>query len=243
MIPRGATLLLAVFVFLRPVLAQDVDVPRLSRYATDLSGTLSSSQLTILEDKLREFDTSTSTQIVVLVIPTIGSWALEQYALKVAEVNRVGREGKDNGALLLVAKDDRQIRIEVGYGLEGSLTDAMSGLIIRREIVPRFREGDYFGGLNAGVEAMVLVTKNEYTADPGEGEGENGFPAAMVFFILLIIVLNTVRRAARGGKFTRGGGFPMGGSWGGRSGGGGFGGGGFSGGGGSFGGGGASGRW
>jgi uncharacterized protein len=231
--------------FIAPVLtpAQEVAVPHLSRYATDLTGTFSTSQLEILEKKLREFDTATSTQVAVLMIPTIGSWPLEEYTLKVAEENRIGRKGKDNGALVFVAKDDREVRIEVGYGLEGVLTDALSGIIIRREIIPRFREGDFFGGVNAGVEAVFLATRNEYKAEPDGDKGRDGFPVFPVFLFILIFLLNIIRRRGRGGRFTRSGWFPMGGSWGGGSGGGGGFGGGFSGGGGSFGGGGASGRW
>ena len=240
----------------------DVPVPTLTQYATDLTATLTANQVVLLNQKLEKFEKETSTQIVVLMIPTIGSAAVEEYARRVAEKNRIGREGKNNGALLLVAKDDRKIRIEVGYGLEGALPDALSGTIIRREIGPKFREGDFFGGLNAGVEAIMLATKNEYKADPkGGGKGVNLTTILFLIFIVFIISrMFTSRRKYLGGGpgnrnfpgpwigfppsgglggSRRSGGF--GGGFGGGGGGGGFGG--FSGGGGSFGGGGASGSW
>lgn len=222
-------------------------MPRLSQYATDLTETLTGRQLDLLNQKLREFDQTTSNQIVVLIVGTIGSASLEDYTLRVVEKNRVGTKGKDNGVLLFVAKDDRQLRIEVGYGLEGALPDALSGIIIRREITPRFREGDFFGGINAGIEAIILATRNEYKADPGE---RKGVPVSVLIVLFIIAfgvfrAMASARRWAGTGVFRPGrryGGWPpIGGGWGG--GGGGFGGGGFSGGGGSFGGGGASGRW
>src|SRR5512133_4104413 len=104
-------------------LAQDVAVPKLVRHMTDLTGTLSGQQVGSLDAKLRSFEDSTSTQIVVLMMPTIGSESLEDFTLRVAEANRVGVKGRDNGALLFIAKDDRRVRIEVGYGLEGVLPD------------------------------------------------------------------------------------------------------------------------
>jgi uncharacterized protein len=237
----------------------DVPVPTLTRYATDLTVTLTASQVVLLNQKLENFEKETSTQIVVLMIPTIGSAAIEEYALRVAEKNKIGREGKDNGALLLVAKDDRKIRIEVGYGLEGALPDALSGTIIRREIGPKFREGDFFGGLNAGVEAIMLATKNEYKADPKD-EGR-GVTLTTIFFLIFVILIISRMFISRRKYFGGGSGsknfpgpwigfpHPVGGSGGRKSGGfgggfgGGGGGGGFSGGGGSFGGGGASGGW
>jgi len=166
----------------------EVQVPALTRYATDLTVTLTANQVVLLNQKLEKFDNETSTQIVVLIVPTIGTTSIEDYALRVAEKNRIGREGKSNGALLLVAKDDRKIRIEVGYGLEGPLPDALSGTIIRREIGPKFREGDFFGGLNAGVEAIMLATKNEYKADPKGKDG--GFNlTTLVFFVFIIFII------------------------------------------------------
>jgi uncharacterized protein len=224
-------------------------IPMLREYVTDQTGTLTSSQIASLSSRLRMFEDSTSTQIVVAMIPTIGQDALEEVSLKIVEANKVGQKKKDNGALLLIVKNDRLLRIEVGYGLEGVLTDALSAQIIRHEITPRFREGDYAGGIASGIDAIMKATRNEYTADPREKkkDREDSFPW-IVFIIIVVVIISSMRRR---GRFT-GGGFPPiiggwggggGSSWGGGFGGGSFGGGGFSGGGGSFGGGGASGSW
>lgn len=234
-----------------PAIAQTVTIPRLAEYVTDVTGTLSPEVRRALNDSLAAFDRQTSTQIVVVVLPTIGREALEEVSLKIVEANGVGRKGKDNGVLLLVVRDDRLIRIEVGYGLEGVLTDALSAQIIRREIVPRFRESDYDGGIAAGVGAIMRATRNEYTAEP-QSDDEEGMKLSTI--ITLLFVLFIVSRMMSRSSRARRGGFPpippFGGGWGsgggfgsGGFGGGGFGGGGFSGGGGSFGGGGSSGSW
>jgi uncharacterized protein len=230
--------------------AQEFQPPRLTRYVTDLTGTLDAEQLASLESRLREFDKKTSTQVVVLMVPTIGSSALEDASLRVAELNGIGRKGRDNGALLFIAKEDRRVRIEVGYGLEGPLPDALSGTIIRRELGPRFREGDYYGGISAAVTAIMQATQNEYAAEPDKTQPRHGMKFGQLIFlgIILMSLMRIFRRRRLGGPggFWWFGGFPGGrggGSFGGGLGGGGFGGGGFSGGGGSFGGGGASGSW
>ena len=226
--------------------AQETRIPKLQSYVTDLTGTLSSAEITGLETSLREFDRQTSTQIVVLMVPSLESGAIEDYTYRVAQENGIGSKGRSNGVLLFIAKDDRRIRIEVGAGLEGALTDALSGEIIRREIGPRFTEGNYYAGINAGVQAIMRATKNEYQAE-GKGSRQRMVSpfAFLIFFVFLL-----VRIISRGSRRFRGGGGPfMYGGWGGFSsggggfGGGGFGGGGFSGGGGSFNGGGASGGW
>ncbi len=157
----SVSLLLLLVTVLR---AQELQIPHLTKYATDLSGTLSSSQLQSLEQKLEAFDRATSTQIVVLIVPSLGQGSLEETTLKIAETNGIGTREHSNGALLFVAMAERRVRIEVGYGLEGVLTDALSGVIIRHELAPRFREGNYFAGISAAVDAMMLASKNEYTA-------------------------------------------------------------------------------
>jgi uncharacterized protein len=230
-----------VFLSVSEAWGQGEAVPSLSRYATDLTGTLSSQELAGLEVKLAGFDKGTSTQIVFVMIPTVGGEAIEEVALRIAEKNRLGQKGKDNGALLLVAKNDRRIRIEVGRGLEGVLPDAIAGRIIRNEITPRFREGDFYSGINAGLDAIMAATRNEYKADQG-GRSKDSIQFPLVIIVLgAVILISLFRGRSSSISRSRGGGFPpIGGGWGG---GGGFGGGGFSGGGGSFGGGGASGSW
>lgn len=234
----GAFLLLAL---VQPGLVRVAEAQKLTSYATDLTNSLNNQELSTLESKLAAFDTATSTQVVVLMVPSINSGSIEETSHRVAEENGIGRKEKNNGVLLFIAKDDRKIRIEVGYGLEGVLTDALCGQIIRNEIVPRFRQGEFFGGINAGVDAIFAATKDEYSADsstkPARGVGLLPIIVTIIIF-LWIGSLNRRRRVFGGGfppMFFPGGGSSTGG-WGG-------GGGGFSGGGGSFGGGGASGSW
>ncbi len=196
------------------------------------------------------------------MISTLGNESLEDYSMQLAEKNKIGEKGKDNGVLLLIVKDDRKIRIEVGYGLEGSLTDAESKMIIEKDIKPFFRNGDFYAGINAGVNAIMTATEQEYTATEtsDKNSGTNvaccfGLPIFVVIifgFIFISIIGSIIRRifgfgssAVFGGKKNKNDWFWFGGSGGGSgfSGGSGFGGSGFSGGGGSFGGGGASGSW
>ncbi|MEO8167788.1 MAG: TPM domain-containing protein [bacterium] len=235
-------ILVSVFV-LQSTRAQDV--PKLERRVTDITNTLSASEINALDSELKAFEDSTSNQIVVLMIPTLGEQSLEDFALRTAQSNGVGGKKNDNGALLLVVKDDRKLRIEVGYGLEGTLTDALSSQIIRREITPSFRSGDYYTGIKAGVEAMMLATRNEYKAEKEKPTNSSGFFVFLLFLLIFIFIARNSRRKSGGvgvlpfliassmGRSRGGGGW----------GGGGGGGGGFSGGGGSFGGGGASGGW
>jgi uncharacterized protein len=208
-----------------------------------------------LEAYLKSGEDTTSNQIAVLVIPTLDDYPIEDYTLKVSEKWKLGQKGKDNGVLLFIAVNDRKVRIEVGYGLEGVLTDALSSQIIRNEIAPYFRQGNYEDGIAAGVQAINKAINGEYKADRKTSTRTQGrgsvLPVFIVFlFIFLMIILRGGgRRGGRGGGWSsRGGWFPpIGGGFfgGGFGGGGGFsgGGGGFSGGGGGFGGGGSSGSW
>ena len=218
-------------------------VPPAAGYVTDRAGLLSPETVRLLESFLRDFERSDSTQIAVLTIPSLEGEPVESYALRVAESWGIGRKGKDNGALLLVSRDDRRVRIEVGYGLEGRLTDLLSGRIIDDEITPRFREGDFDGGIVAGVKAIAEAVRGEYR---GSGRKEEGHPLALLALLLFLgpglMLLGGGSRRRYPGHHRRGGiwigGPPLGGGRGG------LGGGGFGGfGGGGFGGGGASGRW
>jgi uncharacterized protein len=229
--------------------AEEFTPPKLTGYVTDQTGTLRQGELSTLNARLRQFETETSNQIAVLMVGTIGDSPVEEASLKVAELNKIGRAGKNNGVLLFIAKDDRALRIEVGYGLEGALPDITTGQIIRHEIVPRFREGNYYAGITAGVDAIILATKNEYKGEPAAGE-KRGMPLGVIIAIIIAVLVFNRRRGGRGGGppfifFPPMGGGRSSGGLGGFGGGGfgGFGGGGFSGGGGSFGGGGASGSW
>ncbi len=230
--------------FISSFLFAQPEIPRLNRYANDFTNTLSSSQLEYLNDNLLKFNERTSTQIVFLMIKTLGGYPLERFSYEVAEKNKIGTKGNDNGILFLVVKDDKKMRIEVGYGLEGALPDALASSIIRNEVAPYFKAGEYFKGIITGLNAIIQAVKGEYTGKKNKKKKKE--KGNLVFWINLIIfalfwIFSAFRR--RGGGFIYLGGF--GGGFGGGSsggfGGGGFGG--FSGGGGSFGGGGASGGW
>ncbi len=228
---------------------------KIVEYVTDETGTLTSSEINSLSQKLREFDKQTSTQIVVYMISSLGGESLEDVSHTIAEKNKIGRKGKDNGVLLFIAKNDRKMRIEVGYGLEGVLTDAISSQIIRNEIAPSFKKNNFYEGINKGIDAIISVTKGEYTADKNSDDFTAISCLGIPIFVLMIfgiiffsIFISIIRNIFGLGRKVYSGGSKSGWSnWGGGGffGGGGssFGGGGFSGGGGSFGGGGASGSW
>lgn len=224
---------------LLPRPAAAIDIPAVRGYVNDQADILTPATEQKLEQFLRGFEQSDSTQIVILTIPTLEGEALEDYTLKVAEKWGIGQKGKDNGALLLIARDERQIRIEVGYGLEGRLTDLLAGRIIDNEIKPRFRTGDYDSGVLAGVQAMAEAVRGEYQ---GTGQSRRGKRSPWGTLALLLFLGPGLMLLGGGrGSHHRRGGFYMGSPFGGGRGSGG--GGGFSGGGGGFGGGGASGGW
>lgn len=215
----------------------------------DEAGVLSSSTLQRLEAQLKHHEDSTSNQIVVLIIKSLQGEAIEDFALKVAEKSKLGDKKNDNGVLLLIAIEDRKMRIEVGQGLEGVLTDALTSQIIRHELAPNLRRGDYDAGVSAAVAAIIHAIGGEYesTGPAPHAERRSINPIFIIFLIIGIITL--ISRFTKGGN-NRGGGWSSGTGWyggglgglgGGSSRGGGFGG--FSGGGGSFGGGGSSGSW
>ena len=154
-----------------------VAVPPLTARVTDQTGTLTREQQAGLERMLQEFEARKGTQIAVLMVRTTAPEPIEQYALRVGEQWKIGRKKVDDGAILVVAKDDRALRIEVGYGLEGVLNDATASRIIREVIVPRFRENDFYGGINAGLDRVMRVIDGEplpapsRTASPAAGGG------------------------------------------------------------------------
>lgn len=221
-------------------------------WVTDRTGTLSREQILALNRKLSAFERETTNQIAVLLIPSLEGDSLEDYSIRLAEKWKVGQKGRNNGVILLVVKNDRKIRIEVGYGLEGTLPDALAGTIIRNEIAPHFRAGQFYRGIEAGIDAAMAATKGEYKATPKKAKSIPlgawlPFLIPLAFLGLFLLAASKARRRLyhSGGSrgWTSGGGFFGGGSsWGG-SGGGFSDGGGFSGGGGDFGGGGASGDW
>lgn len=221
--------------------AAALNVPSPQGYITDRAGIISAATERKLERALRSFEDSDSTQIAVLTIPSLEGEALEDFALKVAEGWGIGQKEHDNGALLLIAKGERKIRIEVGYGLEGQLTDLLTGRIIDNEISPRFKQGDFDGGIVAGVAAMVQAVRGEYQSKARRNSEKKRSPFGLLFF-LFFLGPGLLRLFLPRSRYGRSRGIWFGGGGGG-FGGGGFGGGGFSGGGGGFGGGGSSGSW
>lgn len=151
--------------------AQALEVPKLIGRVNDYANLLSPATINQLDSILKELESTDSTQIVVLTIPSLGGESLEEFSLRSAETYKIGQKGHDNGALLLIAKDERKLRIEVGYGLEGTLTDHMSGRIIRNVITPQFRNGNFNQGVINGVGAMISVVKGEYQASAASNQG------------------------------------------------------------------------
>jgi uncharacterized protein len=235
------------------VQAAEPDFPPLTGRVNDRAGLLSERDEGALEAALARFEAETTNQIVVATLESLQGLPIEDYGSQLGRHWGIGQAGKDNGALLIVAPEEREVRIEVGYGLEGELTDAQSRTIIETRILPHFRQGDFASGIKAGVAAMIETLGGSY--DPAVSpvqvrESERApspFPLAIALPIIMIIVLNRLfgRRRRRLRRRGYGGPVIVPGGWGGRHGGSGGGGrgGGFSGGGGSFGGGGASGRW
>ncbi len=175
-----------------------LDVPLLRGHINDYAGILSRETQQRLEDELTRFEKSDSTQIVVLTVPSLGGEVLEEFSIKVAEQWKIGHKGKDNGVILLISRDDRKLRIEVGYGLEGKLTDLMAGRIIRQTIVPSFRLGDYDRGVSEGVRAIMLAVRGEYTA-PAEAKkperkGDTPVFTVMIIAFILISVLGSIKK-------------------------------------------------
>jgi len=145
--------------------AQALDVPPLKYRVNDYANMISPGVRAQLEKELKDFEQSDSTQIVILTIESLEGESLEEFSIKVAETWKIGRKGKDNGAVLLVAKKDRKTRIEVGRGLEGRLTDLTAGRIVQLVINPQFKRGDFDGGFSSGIRAMIDATRGEFKAD------------------------------------------------------------------------------
>jgi uncharacterized protein len=252
---RLAGLLTLVWLALSPACAgADPTFPQLTGRVVDDAGLLSPAQRSALSDQLAALESKSSDQVVVVTLPSLQGYSIEDYGYQLGRHWGIGTKKLNNGVLLIVAPKEHKVRIEVGYGLEPILTDALSSVIIQEAILPKFRQGDFAGGIQAGVGDILKVLTGD-SAELAERakarETETKQPevdwATVIIWILIILWLIYVFRNSAGGGRGRGGGvgpviFP-GPGWGGGFSGGGFSGGGFSGGGGSFGGGGASGSW
>jgi len=243
-------LLVALFVSLIAARA-DPPVPPLTGRVMDLAQVLDQAEKDRITAELANFEKQKQLQLVVVTLPDLAGYAIEDWGLALGRSWAIGQKGKDNGVILLVAPKDHELRIEVGYGLEGDLPDATANEIIRKDITPYFRKGEMALGIEAGVQAIIKTlggTVDASVAVPAaqsspEDDGLLFWVSLIVFFGFVMFRNFGGRRRGFLGGYYGGGGFGRGGGWGGGSSGGGSSGGGFSGGGGSFGGGGASGRW
>jgi uncharacterized protein len=260
-------LFLLVCFFSLGAMAQNVlPKPNPPRLVTDAAHVLSPEQVEILEQKLVALDDSTSNQIAVVLVKTLGDYGIEEYAVKLFREWGIGNKKTNNGVLLIAAIDDRKVRIEVGYGLEGAIPDIVASSIIRNDIATNFKEQNYYRGIDDAINSLSKAAAGEYKVKKAKkgNDGKGGGSILGFLMIIIVIIILAIIKGGRGGRGPRGGmmsrngfgdvatgmligsllggGNRGGGGWGGGSGG--FGGGGFGGfGGGSSGGGGASGGW
>ena len=198
--------LVAVFILAVNWAVFALDVPPLRGRVNDLAQMLPSDRAQALEERLAAFERETGHQIAVLTIPSLQGDALESFSIRVAEAWKIGQKGFDNGAILLIVRDDRKLRIEVGYGLEGVLPDAIANRIISEVIVPRFRENDYAGGIEAGVNAILQVTKGEPLPE-GARKSTKGASRApsllttLTITAILALFIGMMQRRLVGGAF------------------------------------------
>jgi uncharacterized protein len=193
-------LILAVSAF-----AQDtpVPVPALSSPVTDLTQTLTAEQRSALESRLRAYEAQKGTQIAVLIVPTTQPEAIEQYSIRVADQWKIGRQGTDDGVILLVAKNDRAVRIEVGTGLEGAIPDVLANRIISQVMVPRFREGDFAGGINEAITRITALLEGEPLPEPERRssrtpEGLGGIGNALPVLLMFVFIGSGILRGMLG---------------------------------------------
>jgi uncharacterized protein len=187
-------------------------IPKLTARVTDLTGTLTAEQQTALEQKLAAFESAKGSQLAVVLVPATQPEQIEQYSIRVVEQWKLGRQKVDDGALLIIAKNDHRVRIEVGYGLEGVLTDAMCNRIISETIRPAFRQGNYYGGIDAGLDQMMKLIEGE-PLPPPEHDWQSGrrargsTPLPLILFAVFIgsVVLRGIFGRTLGSAFTAAG--------------------------------------
>ena len=247
-------LFLVLLTFGTTLKAQLPSPPNPPRLVNDYTGTLTTHQVNVLEHKLVAYNDSTSTQILVLLVDDLQGYSVEQYATEIGHSWGVGQQGKNNGAVILVkpkkGSERGQVNINTGYGIEEYVTDATAKRIIEKEMIPAFKEDDYYTGIDNAINVIMDLCSGKFTQDEYTNGGE-GIPIWLILIFMIALIL--IFRSSNGNQNYSGGGtrtiwIPIGGfggsSFGGSSGGGSFGGGGFGGfGGGGFGGGGASGSW
>jgi uncharacterized protein len=180
----------------------EVAVPPLGARVTDLTGTLSGGAVSRIEAKLADFEKKKGSQLAVLIVPTTQPEDIDQYGIRVAEAWKLGRKGVDDGAILIVAKDDRRVRIEVGYGLEGPLPDAIANRIITEAVTPHLKLGDYDGGVEAGIDKMISVVNGEPLPQPdNKWERHGSLHTLLPLLLVIVVVAGSVLRAMFGRLF------------------------------------------
>jgi uncharacterized protein len=182
--------------------AHALDVPKLGGYVNDYANMITPSAKIELERELYSFEKADSTQIVILTIPSLEGEVMEEFSIRVAEAWKIGHKGKDNGIIFIVAKQDRKMRIEVGRGLEGRLTDLMAGRIVDLVVKPRFKRGDFDGGFTAGVSSLIDATRGEFKVDAPQGpvrrEKSSQLLTFLIFGGILILILGSISRILGG---------------------------------------------
>jgi len=188
---RGA-FLLAFFLVFAFAASADVAVPRLTGRVVDQTGTLGAGDIASLTRKLKGFEDSKGSQIAVLMVPTTGSETIEQFSMRVADAWRIGRKGVDDGVTLVIAKNDHRLRIEVGNGLESALSYVISKRIIDEEIAPKFKSGDFAGGISAGIDGMISVINGEPLPAPKVNWQNDPFTVIPVVLVVLVFFMVVV---------------------------------------------------
>lgn len=178
--------------------AYALDIPKLQGYVNDYANMISPQAKTELENELKSFEQTDSTQIVILTIPSLEGNAIEDFGIRVAEAWKIGQKNKDNGVIFIASKQDRKMRIEVGRGLEGKLTDLMAGRIIDLVVKPRFKRGDFDGGFIAGVSSLIDTTRGEFKAESEQRPQKTyNFSQVITFLIfggIIILFLGSISR-------------------------------------------------
>lgn len=195
---RGFFVCLALL-FAFSVQADEVAVPPLQSRITDLTGTLAPDQQAALESRLAQFEQQKGSQIAVLIVPTTQPEAIEQYAIRVVDQWKLGRKGIDDGILILIAKNDRKMRIEVGYGLEGVIPDVVAKRIVADVMAPRFKQGDFYGGINAAVDALTALVGGEGLPEPKRAAGgDSSWEGALPLLLFGGLIVGAILRSVLG---------------------------------------------
>jgi uncharacterized protein len=193
---------LILFFIILPSWVHALDVPPLQGYVNDYAVMISPAAKERLEGELKAFEQSDSTQLVILTIPSLQGETIEEFGIQVAEAWKIGQKNKDNGIIILIAKQEHEIRIEVGRGLEGRLTDLLAGRIVNLVISPRFKRGDFDGGVMAGVLALIDATRGEFKAEgrppAKQTRGLHSFLVFLVAFFVVLIMVSSLSRILGG---------------------------------------------